>query len=851
MKALEEPLLKDERHHSVTHQNPVFGGQSQFADVDCDDQRITDRRNTAAWPESKEDDNDVESRSVFYQRIKLPFGFVATPRSIFNCFVLLPVFWMIVGVIADVVVYRHGWYVNAPTLLAIGYVASPFVLIFASWPREPRGNGRVASVFRYVWDICVSIVFLVMLLITISKLATSSRDAKFMMDATSAMVNGYQSVSTTQDVWSYLEGTFADNNFPPIANPIANTYYPFNLAQYFGVSPLINPLITSGGSISIRQIRVNPSRCDVNFGCQYGVFSDATHSKDCTSWKAAETLMGSVDYDSLSCVNRTRSEYEAETLQQLYEQLCGASNKSISEMTQLASNLQYANMEYCTNEQYCDIAFGNTSIYNDTVVYGEPRCPKNPVVCMMGSVCGILSPQQLNANDTIPDFWTTITKAAWMNWDGSFENGAHQTNVGIKTQGPTRSVDYPAGGFVWTVPIGSPGYQNAEFLKQLNYLKSNYWIDPGTRFIQITTIYLSETVSKWVVLNINFEIVSTGVVYSNKIASIGDYRTLQTELGREPEKLLGFYFRTFVFTVYFTATLVVRWFERKSFLRTVFDDMVCMDILVHLLIIGALVTDWASKVAFPIELGHTNNPFLGVSAKVDELARGWQMHRDLLGMVSILAWIRLMEYLALFPGVGTIPRAMIHAMKVILMFSVSLMLIMAGFVTGFLTIYSASEEDFQDVASTVLTLWSALIGNIDVTDFIGSNYYVGVVLFIGFSFSTLFVFLTMMMSLIGDAWDEAKDEAVACSAHIRKATATNQKDHLGNQTSTHRLLWATTTLTESFKFFKDVADNDGLSVEQITEVSPQTAPRSMDLRLRLNTAAARASMTSATSTTTT
>lgn len=46
----------------------------------------------------------------------------------------------------------------------------------------------------------------------------------------------------------------------------------------------------------------------------------------------------------------------------------------------------------------------------------------------------------------------------------------------------------------------------------------------------------------------------------------------------------------------------------------------------------------------------------------------------------------------------------------------------------------------------MLTLWSSLLGNIDVEEFLVSNYYMGIFLFMWFSFIVLFTCLTFMIS---------------------------------------------------------------------------------------------------------
>eukprot|EP00041_Stephanoeca_diplocostata_P038550 m.1525782 g.1525782 ORF g.1525782 m.1525782 type:complete len:146 (+) comp25234_c0_seq6:2271-2708(+) len=102
--------------------------------------------------------------------------------------------------------------------------------------------------------------------------------------------------------------------------------------------------------------------------------------------------------------------------------------------------------------------------------------------------------------------------------------------------------------------------------------------------------------------------------------------------------------------------------------------------------------------------------------------------------------------MALLPFVGKIPRAMMNALKTVGFFLFTLAIVFAGFVFGFSTIYSASSTQFSTPTQSMLTLWGSLLGNIDVDEFLVSNYYIGIFLFMWFSFIVLFTCLTFMIS---------------------------------------------------------------------------------------------------------
>lgn len=108
----------------------------------------------------------------------------------------------------------------------------------------------------------------------------------------------------------------------------------------------------------------------------------------------------------------------------------------------------------------------------------------------------------------------------------------------------------------------------------------------------------------------------------------------------------------------------------------------------------------------------------------------------MMGIAAIMQWLRLIEFLALLPDVGMVPRAMINTLRTVGLYIITLAIILVAFSTGFVVIYSSSTTDFGSYASATLTLWSALVGNVDPKDFIKTSYFTGIFLFLFFTFFT-------------------------------------------------------------------------------------------------------------------
>ena len=107
-----------------------------------------------------------------------------------------------------------------------------------------------------------------------------------------------------------------------------------------------------------------------------------------------------------------------------------------------------------------------------------------------------------------------------------------------------------------------------------------------------------------------------------------------------------------------------------------------------------------------------------------------------MGIAAIMQWLRLIEFLALLPDVGMVPRAMINTLRTVGLYIITLAIILVAFSTGFVVIYSSSTVQFDSYASAILTLWSALVGNVDPTEFIDTSYFTGIFLFFFFTFFT-------------------------------------------------------------------------------------------------------------------
>ena len=87
-------------------------------------------------------------------------------------------------------------------------------------------------------------------------------------------------------------------------------------------------------------------------------------------------------------------------------------------------------------------------------------------------------------------------------------------------------------------------------------------------------------------------------------------------------------------------------------------------------------------------------------------------------LAAALILVASQRYLMLVPKLGTVPRAIVLGLGTVAYFLVTMLVVMAGFIGGFTIIYSSTTTAFATPAASLLTLWSALLGNVDVDNFI-------------------------------------------------------------------------------------------------------------------------------------
>eukprot|EP00041_Stephanoeca_diplocostata_P038551 m.1527102 g.1527102 ORF g.1527102 m.1527102 type:complete len:718 (+) comp25234_c0_seq63:229-2382(+) len=609
------------------------------------------------------------------------FKCVSRWKSAAVCFIFIPLLMGGIGAVIDAILYQH----SAPPFNAIyltidAYIAAPVLFVFINWPRH-RKNDKLPATSRIGFDIAVNVIFLVLLMVLISRLSTADRASN---DLTSAIKKnilagaggGPEDISDPVSFYEYITNTLIPNLIPD------STQAP--LMHSVGVPIGIFGGVETFFPFTIRQVRVGPLDVEVWPGYErkfYPTFSGGRESKEAYGPDKA-------------------------TLQ------------------------QYA---------YTDF---------DAWARGFAAQPHNE--------------QFINGQYSAPfyNFSVIMRQIPFLYQRGAYESIQGRTVTQVPQTGPDHHTMFPAGGFQYSFPtfFYNLSHVDPRLLLQADmaYLQSNNWIDLQTRLVTVETTLAVPGTHKWatVVLQVTFS--AAGLVTTRSSIMIGTLDADAVNFGKTTTVLASqkeFYLLVFFMAVYQVGSLAARVYERRSLVQVLTKDYILPDIITYTCVIVAWGLGLTSIYYWPVlDLEKCHNPPFVCSFNLISTAAAWQSSIDFIGFAVISAWLRLIEYMALLPFVGKIPRAMMNALKTVGFFLFTLAIVFAGFVFGFSTIYSASSTQFSTPTQSMLTLWGSLLGNIDVDEFLVSNYYIGIFLFMWFSFIVLFTCLTFMISVITEAY---------------------------------------------------------------------------------------------------
>jgi len=343
---------------------------------------------------------------------------------------------------------------------------------------------------------------------------------------------------------------------------------------------------------------------------------------------------------------------------------------------------------------------------------------------------------------------------------------ADYKNIGMKTITPiprkaaTYSL-YPKSGYYFD--INSYHYINDStwFDNFVDELQANNWITVETKVVSLEIVPYNPSADVWGYAGFDIELTSGGsvepwypTIIIGKIPDFGE-ATDATKSG-DKRAYYPLYGYLISFLLFFICAEVNEMIQHKKKYWLKGDNYVDWLIIIIIIIgwIFRLISDYYWPWAETPEARQLNpSPYIDLSST----AKYWLTSRELIGAAGFLVYFNLLKFLKIFPQFGVLPRTLMRALGRVTVFFVSFLICLMGFAMAFFTVFGDSLIAVQDPFTALVTCWRAMLGDADIGFLVSVDPVFAYILYILFTFITVFVLLTMLIAIIGDAYNEIQE----------------------------------------------------------------------------------------------
>ena len=303
---------------------------------------------------------------------------------------------------------------------------------------------------------------------------------------------------------------------------------------------------------------------------------------------------------------------------------------------------------------------------------------------------------------------------------------------------------------------GGGGYvQNLHFQKNVTQamlaeLKTNLWIDAGTRFLTLDFTVYNGNINLFGVIKLVFEFPATGgIITSNdiqivrllKYAEYSDYMLLATE---------GIFI---LFIIYYCVEELFEIMEHGFAYFTVFGNI--LDIVVIGTSITQILLNFFMLYSVNTKLeGLMKLPFQ--YADFTGLSKVSKSFTYLAGFNVFVAWLKVFKYLSFNKTMLQLSGTLSKCAKELSGFTVMFMIIFFAFAELGYLLFGTQIADFKNVIMAGFTLFRTVLGDFNFQIIEQADSTFGPLYFLSYIFFVFFVLLNMFLAIINDTYGEVK-----------------------------------------------------------------------------------------------
>ncbi|KAE8590840.1 hypothetical protein XENTR_v10018227 [Xenopus tropicalis] len=289
-------------------------------------------------------------------------------------------------------------------------------------------------------------------------------------------------------------------------------------------------------------------------------------------------------------------------------------------------------------------------------------------------------------------------------------------------------------------------------LRQLQTLKSNLWLDRGTRAVFVDFSVYNANINLFCVLRLVVEFPATGgaipswqirTVKLIRYVSGWDYFIIGCEI----------VFCIFIFYYVVEEILELR-IHKFRYFTSIWNILDVIVILLSLVAIG-----------FHIFRTMEVNRLMGTLLKNPtiyadfEFLAFWQTQYNNMNAVNLFfAWIKIFKYISFNKTMTQLSSTLARCAKDILGFAIMFFIVFFAYAQLGYLLFGTQVENFSTFVKCIFTQFRIILGDFDYDAIDNANRVLGPIYFVTYVFFVFFVLLNMFLAIINDTYSEVKEE---------------------------------------------------------------------------------------------
>lgn len=308
-------------------------------------------------------------------------------------------------------------------------------------------------------------------------------------------------------------------------------------------------------------------------------------------------------------------------------------------------------------------------------------------------------------------------------------------------------VTYSGAGYVQDIST-----TKAESAAIIEDLKTNLWLDRGTRVVFIDFTVYNANINLFCVIRLVVEFPATGGALPS-----WQFRTVKLirYVSNYDYFLMACEILYVAFIIYYIVEEALEIRRNKCKYFKSFWNI--LDIIVILLsLVSFAFNVYRTIKVNELLTGLLNNPL--VYADFEYLGF-WQMqYNNMVAVVVFFAWIKIFKYISFNRTMTQLQSTLSRCSKDIAGFAVMFFIIFFAYAQLGYLVFGTQVKDFSTFEESIYTQFRIVLGDFDFHELESANRLLGPIFFLTYVFFVFFVLLNMFLAIINDTYSEVKAE---------------------------------------------------------------------------------------------